>query len=155
MATRNAMRTETRGWWEWYTLREVLVPVCSILSMFGVAVGMGAGTALARPEPRRPRPYWLFVPLAAVAGILIVAVPHMYNLIPSIILVALEAVNNALPPSSRYTTASLSVRMLRAGIEAVPASLAIIGLAMIVARDFGRARRPCPGPRPDSAGRSG
>jgi hypothetical protein len=144
MATRNALRSETTGWYERYTLREVLVPVCAILAMFGVAVGMGAGTALARPEPRRPRPSWLFVPLAAIAGMLIVALPNMYNFIPCILLVAMEGVNNALPPGSRYTTASLSVRMLRAGIVAVPAALAITGLAMIVARDFGRAGRSLP-----------
>ena len=65
-------------------------------------------------------------------------------MIPQLILIALEAVNNALPPGSRYTSATLSSRMLRAGIEAVPAGLAIVGLALIVARDFDRAGRSLP-----------
>ncbi len=134
-------------WWgrgEWYEARERLVPTCAILAMFGMAVGMGAGVGLARPEPRRPRPYWLFVPLAALVAVLFLAGPGNYAIVPQLILVALEAVNNAMPPPGRYTSASLSARMLRAGIEAVPATLAIVGLALIVARDFQRTGRSVP-----------
>ena len=129
---------------EWFDVREKLIPLCAILAMFGVAVGMGAGVILARPEPRRPRPYWLFVPLAALAAVLFVAGPGEHAVVPQFILIALEAVNNAMHPLSRVHSASLSARLLRAGIEAVPATLAIIGLALIVARDFQRAGRSMP-----------
>ena len=140
-ATRTSPGWWRRGWGEWYEARERLVPTCAILAMFGIALGMGAGVVLARPEPRRPRPYWLFVPLAALAAVLFFVVPSNYSLVPQLILVALEAVNNAMPPLGRYTSADLSARMLRAGIEAVPAALAIVGLALIVAHDFQRAGR--------------
>ena len=125
-------------------VREKLVPICAILAMFGVAVGMGAGVALAPLEPRRPRPYWLFVPLAALAAVLFVAVPANHALVPLYILIVLEYVNNAMSPSGHYTTARLSARMLRVGIEAIPATLVIVGLALIVARDFQRAGRSVP-----------
>ncbi len=141
LATRRSPTWWGRGWDEWYEVRERLVPTCAILAMFGMAVGMGAGVVLARPEPRRPRPYWLFVPLAALVAVLFLAVPGDYAIVPQFILVVLEFVNNAMPPPGQYTSASLSARMLRAGIEAVPAALAIVGLALIVARDFQRAGR--------------
>ena len=143
-ATHTSSTWGGRGWGEWYLVREKLVPTCAILAMFGMAVGMGAGVVLARPEPRRPRPYWLFVPLAALAGVLFVAVPGIYALVPQFILIALEAVNNSMPPPGQYTSGSLSARLLRAGIEAVPATLAIVGLALIVARDFQRTGRSVP-----------
>ena len=144
LATRRSAHWWGSGLGEWYEVREKLIPTCAILAMFGLAVGMGAGVILARPEPRRPRPYWLFVPLAALAAVLFVAGPGEHAVVPQFILIALEAVNNALHPLSRVRSASLSARLLRAGIEAVPAALAIIGLALIVARDFQRAGRSVP-----------
>jgi branched-subunit amino acid transport protein AzlD len=127
-----------------YDVREKLIPICAILAMFGIVVGMGAGVGLARPEPRRPRPYWLFVPLAALAGVLFVAVPATHALVPLYILNVLELVDNAMRPLGRVTSTSLSARLLLAGMEAVPAALAIVGLALIVARDFQRAGRSMP-----------
>ena len=84
---------------ERYGLRERLVPVCAILAMIGMALGMGAGLAFARSDPRRPRPYWLFVPLVALAAVLFMGLPNReWSVIPQLILVALTAVSNALPP---------------------------------------------------------
>ena len=133
-----------KSWGEWYLVREKLVPTCAILAMFGMAVGMGAGAVLAGQEPRRPRPYWLFVPLAALAGVLFVAVPGNHALVPQYILLVLDLVNNSMPPSGQYTSRSVSARALCAGIEAVPATLAIVGLALVVVRDFQRAGRSVP-----------
>ncbi len=135
-------RMSDAGWSWWYQMREGLLPICAILALIGIALGTGAGLIFTRPVPRRPRPYWLFVPLAAIAGVLFVGLPTgWWTLIPHLILIALEAVNNALPPGSRATADTMSVRLLRAGIEAVPAALACVGLALVVARDIERARR--------------
>ena len=73
------------------------------------------------------------------------------TLIPQFILVVLDFVLNAMPPPGVRLPGSLSVRLLRAGIEAVPAALACLWLALVVAHDFERAR--CD--RPWAMGRGG
>src|SRR5262249_50426665 len=116
-----------------------------ILAMIGVALGMGAGLTFARSDPKRPRPYWLFVPLAALAGLLFMGQPGgWWAVIPQLILVALEAVYNAMPPPEPRLPGSLSARLLRAGIEAIPAALACLWLALVAAHDFERTRRARP-----------
>ena len=123
----------------------MLVPICAILTMMGVALGMGAGMSLPRASPARARPYWLFVPLAALAAVLFMGRPGgWWSFIPQLILIALEAVSNAMPPPAPRLPGSLSVRLLRAGIEAVPAALACLWLALVVAHDFERLRRDQP-----------
>src|SRR5262245_12850030 len=105
----------------------MLTPVCAVLAMIGLALGMGAGLALGRSDRRRRRPYWLFVPLAALVAVLFMGLPNAWwSLITQLILIALEAVNNAMPPPHRAPPDGLSVRLLRAGIEAVPAALACL-----------------------------
>jgi hypothetical protein len=128
-----------------YHLREALLPICTILASIGLALGAGAGVVFARPNRQRPRPYWLFVPLAALASVLFLGNPDgWWGLISHLVLVALEAVSNAMPPPAARLSGSLSTRLLLAGIEAVPAAVACLGLAMVVARDFERARRAEP-----------
>jgi hypothetical protein len=133
------------NWNLWYEVRETLTPVCAVLAMIGLALGTGAGLAFGRSDRRRRRPYWLFVPLAALVAVLFMGLPNgWWSLITQLILIALEAVNNAMPPPHRAPRDGLSVRLLRAGIETVPAALACLWLALVVARDFERTRRAEP-----------
>jgi hypothetical protein len=130
---------------EMYSMNVMLVPICAIQTIIGVALGMGAGMSLSRACPARARPYWLFVPLAALAALLFIAQPGgECTLIPQFILVALDFVIDAMPPPGVRLPGSLAVRLLRAGIEAVPAALACLWLALVVAHDFERARRDQP-----------
>jgi hypothetical protein len=133
------------GQGEIYFVSMMLVPICAILTIIGVALGMGAGMSLPQASPARARPYWLFVPLAALAAVLFMGLPGAsWSLIPQLILIALEAVSNAMHPPAPRLPGSLAVRLLRAGIEAVPAALACLWLALVVAHDFERARRDQP-----------
>ena len=133
------------GGQEVYGVSVMLVPICAILTIIGVALGMGAGMSLPRASPARARPYWLFVPLAALAAVLFMAQPGgECTLIPQFILVVLDFVIDAMPPPGVRLPGSLAVRLLRAGIEAVPAALACLWLALVVAHDFERARRDQP-----------
>ena len=130
---------------EVYCVSAMLVPICAILTIIGVALGMGAGMSLPRASPARARPYWLFVPLAALAAVLFMGQPGgECTLIPQFILVVLDFVIDAMPPPGVRLPGSLAVRLLRAGIEAVPAALACLWLALVVAHDFERARRDQP-----------
>lgn len=132
------------GWDRWYEVREMLTPVCALLAMIGVMLGMGAGLVFGRSDARR-RPYWLFVPLAVLAGVLFMGLPNgWYSVITQLILLALEAVHNAMSPPHRSGPDGLSVRLLRAGIESLPAAVAGLWLALIVARDFEKQRRAEP-----------
>ena len=90
------MSREWPGWREAYSEQETLLPICGLLSMLGLSLGMGAGGILEGPASRRPRPYWLFVPLATLVGLLFLAQPGWRALIPQLVLLALEAVTNAM-----------------------------------------------------------
>ena len=138
-------RALAAGQGEIYLASVLLVPICAILTIIGIALGLGAGMSLPRASPARARPYWLFVPLAALAAVLFMGRPGgLWSLIPQLILIALEAVSNAMPPPAPRLPGSLSARLLRAGIEAVPAALACLWLALVVAHDFERVRRDQP-----------
>jgi hypothetical protein len=131
------------GWEPIYRLRESLFPICGLLGMLGLTLGMGAGAILDRPETRRRRPYWLFVPLAALVALLLLAQPGWWSELPQLVLIALEGVWNAMR-HHLVDRPSLSVRLLRAGIDAGVASLSCLSLALIVAHDFERSRRSEP-----------
>ncbi len=132
------------GWDPIYQVRESLFPICGLLAMLGLTLGIGAGGLLEGPKSRRPRPYWLFVPLAALVALLLLAQPGWgSSVIPQLVLVAIEAVSNAMH-HRLVQTPSLSARLLRAGIDAGVAGLACLTLALIVAHDFERARRRMP-----------
>jgi hypothetical protein len=133
------------GGQEIYEVSVMLVPTCAILTIIGVALGMGAGMSLPRASPARARPYWLFVPLAALAAVLFMGQPNgWYSITAQFVLIVLDYVIYALPPPGVRLPGSLAVRLLRAGIEAVPAALACLWLALVVAHDFERARRAQP-----------
>jgi hypothetical protein len=134
---------EWPGWREAYSVQEALLPICGLLSMLGLSLGMGAGGILEGPASRRPRPYWLFVPLATLAGLLFLAHPGLRGLIVQLVLIALEAVSNAMH-HVLVRTPSLAARLLRAGIDAGVAGMIGMVLALIVARDFEKARRAEP-----------
>src|SRR6185312_9494616 len=106
---------------------------------------MGAGMSLGRSGARRRRPYWMFVPLAALAGLLFMGLHTGWcSGITQLVLIALEMVNNAMPPPHRAGWDGLSVRLIRAGMASIPAALACLWLALVVARDFERQRRAEP-----------
>ena len=89
-------------------------PHLAILTIIGVALGMGAGMSLPRASPARARPYWLFVPLAALAAVLFMGQPGgECTLIPQFILVVLDFVIYAMPPPGVRLPGSLAVRLLR------------------------------------------
>ena len=88
------------GQGEIYLASAMLVPICAILTIIGVALGMGAGMSLPRASPARARPYWLFVPLAALAAILFMGgTGGLWSLIPQLVLIAMEAVIERDAPS--------------------------------------------------------
>ena len=127
------------GWQPIYKVRESLFPICGLLAMIGLTLGMGAGEILEGLTTGRSRPYWLFVPLATLVGLLFLAQPGWWSLIPQLVLLALEAVSNAMW-HSLVQRPSLAVRLMRAGIDAGVAGLICLTLALIVAHDFERAR---------------
>jgi hypothetical protein len=126
-----------------YSVRQGLLPICGLLAMLGLTLGMGAGEVLEGPSRRYHRPYWVFVPLATLAGLLFLAQPGWWSLIPQIHLIATEAMTNAMP-HVLVRGPSLSLRLLRAGIDAGVALMVCLALALIVAHDFERARRAEP-----------
>ncbi len=128
------------GWQSLYSVRESLFPICGLLAILGLTLGLSAGAMLEGPTTRHRRPYWLFVPLAALAGLLFLAQPGWWSLIPQMVLVALQAVSNAMF-HSLVRTPGIATRLLRAGIDASVAGLICLTLALIVAHDFERARR--------------
>ncbi len=109
-----------------YRLRESLFPICGLLGMLGLTLGMGAGAILDRPKTRRPRPYWLFVPLAALAALLFLAQSGgWWSTVPQLVLLALEVVWNAMH-HHLVGRPSLSTRLLRAGIDASVAGVSCL-----------------------------
>jgi hypothetical protein len=132
------------GWGNEYRARQSLFPVCGTFAILGLVVGMGASFLFPVTARAGRRPYWLFVILAGVAAVLIVALPYWASLIPYLVLIALEAVNLAmqhrLAPGPGF-----SARMLRAGVDASVAAAICLALALALAGDFERVRRgrPC------------
>jgi hypothetical protein len=128
------------GWGPDYRVRQNLLPVCGALAMVGLALGMGAGAFFEeRPSPRR-RPTWLFVPLAGVFAVLLAVGLYGYSIIAQLVLIALEAVSNAMYRTN-HAGPGLAVRLIRAGLDALAAFIACVALGIVVAGDFERARR--------------
>ncbi len=123
-----------------YCVWQGLYPVCGLLAILGLALGMGAGFLLPSASTVRRRPYWLFVVLGALIAILLVAIPHSVSLIPYLVLHALEAVNNAMQ-HRLVVGPGLSTRLIHAGIDTSVAAALCLALALAVARDFERLRR--------------
>jgi hypothetical protein len=140
-STESAINAHYPGFGSLYRVRQGLLPVCGLLAMIGLALGMGAGALFDEPVPRRGRPYWLFVPLAALVGLLIPG--SMWQLITYLVLLAMEAVKNALH-HNLMTGPTLETRLLRAGLGAAIAALTCLWLALVLASDFERARRQQP-----------
>ncbi|MFI5456936.1 MAG: hypothetical protein ACHRXM_15935 [Isosphaerales bacterium] len=138
----SVLRLDSASWEASYGLRQGLFPVCALLATLGLALGMGAGAIFGERPRQVRRPYWLFVPLAGLVSLLIVAQADS-SVIPYLVLCALESVTNAL----RHRLAAgpgLSARLLRAGMDAAAAFAVCLALALVVAREFERARRSEP-----------
>jgi hypothetical protein len=127
------------GWLPSYICNENLLPMCGTLGIIGLALGMGAGALFDDPRPARHRPYWLSVPLAAVIAALLPAFTG-YSIVVYILLVSLEGVSNAMR-YAQHAGPGLIARLLDSGVDATLAFAAILALALVVARDFDRARR--------------
>jgi hypothetical protein len=139
------------GWSTTYRVHESLLPACGLFAILGLLLGSGARFLLpAAPRPRR-RPYWLFVVLAGVAAVLIAANSAVGGLITSLVLVALEAVTNAMYHAARPGR-GLWTRLSHAGIDAAISAAMCLALALAVARDFEMLRRGNP-PAASRAGR--
>jgi hypothetical protein len=139
--TESRLAAETPGWGAIYRLRQALVPVCGYMVILGLALGMGSGMLFDAPVPARRRWYWLFVPLAGVTGLLLAA--NNLSQFPYLVLIALEAVNSAMR-RPLISLPSFASRMLRTGIDCSVGAMICLALALVVARDFDRARRNQP-----------
>ena len=130
------------GWGPIYGVRQNLLPVYGALAIVGLGLGMGSGSLFDNPRPASHRPYWLFVPLVAVIAVLL-ASKTGFSLIAYLVLVALEAVSNAMQHAP-HKGPGLAARFLSSGRDASLALLACVVLALVVAHDFDRARRRLP-----------
>jgi hypothetical protein len=128
------------GWALSHGVRQDLFPVCALMAMIGLMLGMGAGRFLNEARPPGRRPVTLFVVLAGLAGVLIMAASDFYAQVTYLVVNALEAVTNAM--NHRLVPGpGLSARLLAAGVHAGLASIACLGLAVVLGRDFDRAGR--------------
>ena len=133
----------TTDWGGRYRLAQGLFPVCAVMAMIGLLLGAGAGTFLDEPRPLGRRPVTLFVLVAALAGVLIMGAPQFDAIIVHLVLIALEALSNALY-HRLIPGPGLAARLLGAGIHAGVAWLAGVALAIVLARDFEHARHGQP-----------
>jgi len=123
-----------------YRAAQSLFPVCGVIAMVGLLLGAGAGSFLDEPAPLRRRPVTLFAILAGLTGVLIIAAPNSVAIVAYLVLISLEAVTNAMYHRP-MAGPGLAARLLGAGIHAGVAWLACMALAVVLARDFERARR--------------
>jgi hypothetical protein len=130
------------GWGGNYSLRQDLLPVCGLLVMLGLALGMGADPLIGVTSTQRARPWWALVPLAAIVALLIASQDY-FSIIPYLILIALEAVTIAMR-HRLVDTPSLSARLIQAGFDVIVPVAVVTALALLVARDFDRTRRGLP-----------
>jgi hypothetical protein len=138
------IRVSRPGWEQIYAVRQNLLPVYGALAIVGLGLGMGAGALFEDPRPASHRPYWLFVPLAAVVAVLLSAkMKYAYPLIVYVALQALEAVSIAMHDVP-HDGPGLPARLLSSGWDASLALLACTALAVVVAHDFDRAGRRLP-----------
>ncbi len=140
LATLARLNTLMAGWAYRYQVRQQLFPICGLFAILGLVVGMGASCLFPGGPRRGNRPYWLFVILAGVVAVLIASLPLWASLLPYLILIALEAVTNAMYHRPNPGP-GISTRLLRAGIDASVSAVLCLALALAVARDFEMARR--------------
>jgi hypothetical protein len=130
------------GWGGNYSVRQDLLPVCGLLVMLGLALGMGAEPLIGETPRPRARLWWILVPLAALVALLFTGQEY-FSVIPYLIVIAMEAVTIAM--SHRLIAGpSLSDRLIHAGLDVILPVVAVTALALLVARDFERARRGLP-----------
>ncbi len=127
-------------WGGRYRVAQNLFPVCAIMAMIGLLLGAGAGRFLDEPLPPRRRPATFFAILAGLAGVLIMAAPGFDWIIAYLVLISIEVMTNAMY-HRLVLGPSLAARLLGAGIHAGIAWLACVALAVVLDRDFERARR--------------
>ena len=120
-------------------LREDLLPLCGLVMVIGLLAGMQPPAPLSR---RPVRPAWFSIGLAATLGIGVIA---SYMTIWHLIIVALEAISNAMQAVADVhhyplgQRSSLAARINDAGHPAALAVAATLATAEWVARDLRRA----------------
>ena len=125
---------------DWSDARAVrlrLLPLVLTLALAGILGGVAPGRDRAAAPGRPRRMVWLSVVCTAVTGVIIVATQAV---IPYIILLALNAVHNAMPGpfALQPMRPDLNGRLLRAGVEAAPVLGCCLALGLLVARELQR-----------------
>jgi hypothetical protein len=130
------------GWHAEMRLR--LIPLMTSMGMVGLVL---AATPLRGGPPRvKPaRRSWPSVILAGLAGVLVVAAGH--GMIPYLLLLAMEAVRNAMTRAPLIPHPSLFDRLATAGLESLPVLAACLATAIWVDDDLRAAARDPVGSR--------
>jgi hypothetical protein len=125
-------------------LRRRLLPLTATLAMVGILAGMTPG----RPRARARGMAWLSVVWAGSAGVLI-AVSQAF--VPYLVLLALEAVSNAMsrPDRSQLARLGLHRRVIQAGLESIPVLACCFLLGLLISHELRR-----PASRPGGRGAS-
>jgi len=124
-----------------------VVPLCTAMGMIGLI--LAASPCPPRPTSASPpRAAWLSAVFAGLAGLALVAIG--YEAIAYLILLALDAVTNAMIRAPMTPRAPLFDRLARSGLEAAATGAACLATAAWVAEDLRRAAhdpRSARGPR--------
>jgi hypothetical protein len=126
-------------------IRAPLVPVCGLLMLVGLLVGVRPPAA---PLTGRPRQAWIGVPLAGLLGVGLAA---GFMMVPHLVLVAIEMVSIAMRCTVK-TPESLAERINQAAIPGGLALTAVMGTAGWVSFDLRRASRGEPAISPSGLG---
>lgn len=110
------------------------------LGLVGLVLAATPGRARRRPVGRRGRwGSWPSILLAAAVGVVLLALGHA--LIPYLVLIAIEAVHNALSRAPLVPRPALADRVAMAGVEALPGLVGCLVTAAWVDDDLRRAAR--------------
>ena len=121
-------------------MRLRLTTLMTALGMVGLILAVAPlGPRSANPRPRPRWGSWPSVALAALVGIVLVALGHGF--IPYLVLIAIEAVRNALSRAPLVARPILFDRMATAGLEALPGLLGCLATAVWVDDDLRAAAR--------------
>jgi hypothetical protein len=128
------LRLMERGRWEIETALRLLLPLAGTMVMGGLVVGMTPG------GPRKPRRW---ASLSVIwAGFAAVVIAATWMMIPYLILLALEAVSNAMISMNRPPVAQVpfQARLDRVGLDAALVLTCCLVSALWISRDLRRSQ---------------